>query len=221
MILLTKSQDQPSSLNRTVVRNKVSTLKRLFTTYTDAYKRGDKKLDIQSITYYKAPDIKAQLIQDQHEKCCYCESKFSQTSFGAVEHFRPKASVQQDKDTTASHTGYFWLVCDWNNLYWACDRCNTEYKRFFFPLVDPSKRATSHHDALEDEEVLLVDPYKDDPTDFFRWHDEVIVPINEKGRCSITYYGLDRKALSNNRLERLKVLRRYLLFFRESMNLSQ
>lgn len=42
---------------------------------------------------YNNPQVKQQLLADQHTKCCYCEWKPSD-SYGDVEHYRPKAGVQ-------------------------------------------------------------------------------------------------------------------------------
>ena len=39
---------------------------------------------------FGSKSVKNILSKAQHQKCCYCESKPLGTSFGEVEHFRPK-----------------------------------------------------------------------------------------------------------------------------------
>ena len=56
---------------------------------------GQVKLMFDS-SLYGAPDVKQTLIEIQHGKCCFCESKITHIAYGDVEHFRPKKAVQED-----------------------------------------------------------------------------------------------------------------------------
>ena len=39
---------------------------------------------------YKADDVRKQLLEDQHNKCAYCESRIPK-EYNDVEHYRPKS----------------------------------------------------------------------------------------------------------------------------------
>jgi hypothetical protein len=47
---------------------------------------------------YAAKTVKTALQKAQHDKCAFCESKFSHIAYGDVEHFRPKAGYRQHPD---------------------------------------------------------------------------------------------------------------------------
>jgi hypothetical protein len=99
--------------------------------------------------------LKEHLIDVFHGKCGYCEARFTPTSFGDVEHYRPKGRVSEDKN----HKGYYWLAYTPTNYLPACQLCNEPAKRDHFPIE--GTRACSDADALDDEKPLLIDPYKD------------------------------------------------------------
>jgi hypothetical protein len=99
--------------------------------------------------------LKAHLIDVFHGKCGYCEARFTPTSFGDVEHYRPKGRVSEDKN----HKGYYWLAYKPTNYLPACQLCNEPAKRDHFPIE--GTRACSEMDVLDDERPLLIDPYKD------------------------------------------------------------
>lgn len=58
---------------------------------------------------YDGEDVKAQLLEDQHEKCYICERKLG-TDF-EIEHLK-------------SQENYSKLQRDWSNLFLACGYCN-------------------------------------------------------------------------------------------------
>lgn len=71
---------------------------------------GDKPLDVRE-GIYKDEQVKLQLRIDQHDKCCYCETRgFTATSYEAVEHFRPKGGYQQAATDPLTKPGYYWLA---------------------------------------------------------------------------------------------------------------
>lgn len=107
---------------------------------------------------WSAPEVKKFLYESQHGKCCYCERKKDKEETD-VEHFRPKAEVEEAQD----HSGYWWLAYSWENLLIACKRCNQKYKRSKFPLKDESKRAYMEDSDLDEEEPIMINPLKEDP----------------------------------------------------------
>ena len=64
---------------------------------------------------------KDNLIEESLRKCGYCESKFTTTSFGDVEHFRPKSK-------------YWWLAYEYFNYIAACAICNRKFKKANFKI---------------------------------------------------------------------------------------
>lgn len=171
---------------------------------------------------YNGDDVKYRLNELFQRKCAYCESFYEATSLMEIEHFRPKAIVQQDRQDRRALTGYYWLAWDWNNLLPSCHNCNcviyhftTSYpveevlrgKGNLFPLTDDTKRALSHEISLADEEQLLLDPCKDNPEEHLEFtEDGVIHPkqqhdgtLSPKGVTSIESYGLDRIGLTRER----------------------
>jgi len=157
---------------------------------------------------YGDKTVKDALLEAQHEKCCYCEQKFRSVTYGAVEHYRPKTSVQQGVGMPREYPGYYWLAYDWSNLFVSCDVCNTTYKRGLFPLVNPVNRARNHHDLLELEEPLLANP-SENPRAHIGFRNEAPVAHSEIGRVTIKTLGLRRSELDEERRQLLTQLRIY------------
>ncbi len=67
---------------------------------------------------------KEQLLKDQFDKCCFCESKVAHIDAGDVEHYRPKGESKQTESDPVNKLGYYWLAYEWDNLLIACQRCN-------------------------------------------------------------------------------------------------
>lgn len=168
------------------------------------YRSGEKKLKIDR-NIYGSKCVKETLKQSQFSKCCYCESRFSNTSSGHVEHFRPKRGARQSGGDSMEYPGYYWLAYAWENLYYSCEICNRK-KGNLFPLVDNSKRARDHHYNIDLEQPLLIDPGgDDDPRNHIGFHQEVPVHRTEQGRVTIETLDLDR--LNEERKERLEALK--------------
>lgn len=70
---------------------------------------------------YRDPIVVEQLRKDFHEKCYICEQKYFPNL--NVEHFIP-------------HEGNEALKLDWNNLYYACSRCNSIKNKYFDDMLD-------------------------------------------------------------------------------------
>lgn len=170
------------------------------------YHSGKKTFSTDS-KIFGAKSVKNALLRMQHNKCCYCESKFRHTSYGAVEHYRPKGSVKQAPGQREEYPGYYWLVYDWNNLLVSCEVCNTSYKGILFPLVDNNTRARSHHDNIAIERPLFINPAVQDPRDHIRFRGDAPEPITEVGRATIQGLGLRRSGLEEDRRHRLAKLR--------------
>ena len=192
-----------NTLNATYVSNP-----QLYTSAVGIKNSSLKHLSIDSKVYGDST-VKDLLKADQHHKCCFCESKFTDTSYGDVEHFRPKAAYKRAGQRAYVYPGYYWLAYDWNNLMFSCEKCNRTHKRNEFPLNDESTRKLSHNhvNLLADEARLLIDPTIEDPSDFIVFKQEVPVPLNgsPKGRKTIEVLRLDR--MNDARQEHLKALR--------------
>ena len=173
--------------------------------YPDEYRSGSKKFDFKKKGIYAHDSVKSTLLEAQRCKCCYCESKFQATSPGAVEHFRPKGAVQQERGEKEEYPGYYWLAYRWKNLLVTCTSCNTS-KGALFPLSDPEARARSHRDDLNAECPLPVDPASEEPRKHIRFRGSAIEPLTERGRETIKVLRLNRDALEEERREKLEIL---------------
>lgn len=154
-----------------------------------------------SDSIYGHADVKKALIDLQKGICCYCESHYDVTGYGEVEHFRPKGGWKQDKeDKKLHHPGYYWLAYKWENLMYACKKCNLTYKKNFFPLEEPDKRFKEDTLDISLEKPLLINPYEEQhPENHLTFDGPVIRALSEEGTASIIYYGLDRVALEEER----------------------
>jgi len=173
-----------------------------------AYRSKSKKFTfIRSIYAHKS--VKDALLQAQHKKCCYCESKFRNASSGAVEHFRPKGAVKQGSREVMLYPGYYWLAYNWNNLLVSCEICNSSYKGSLFPLADEKARARNHHDDIKTETPIFIDPAAEDPRHHIRFRGAEVEHLTARGLRTIKGLGLRRDELEDARaevLERLEVL---------------
>jgi uncharacterized protein (TIGR02646 family) len=157
--------------------------------------RFDRKL-------YHHDDVFQALVEDQHGKCCFCESKFLHVAFGDVEHFRPKAAWRQARKGALRRPGYHWLAYTWENLHLSCEICNRREKGSLFPLLARSKRALSSADPLGTEVPAFLDPAADDPEIHigFRGVHPFARDGSARGKATITAIGLRRKELRERRL---------------------
>jgi len=155
-------------------------------------------------------------------KCAYCESPYSATSDGDVEHFRPKGKI---KERNPPKPGYYWLANDWNNLFLACSHCNQRRRHKLhgrkteqpagkmdqFPLKPEDKRLSGPDgDLLAEESArLLLNPCIDRPEKHLAYeiNEGVVVPLTEIGSKSVEVFVLQRPYLVQ---ERKKVLLRLL-----------
>jgi uncharacterized protein (TIGR02646 family) len=166
---------------------------------------------------YSNDDVKKALTLLSNNKCAYCESFVLAIDDGDVEHFRPKGEVKLENKTSLK-PGYYWLGSDWENLFLSCKHCNqarkqeipggklkTLGKKNQFPLSDEKKRIRNHKKDLKNEEPfrLLIDPAKEDPSNFIEFDEKgMIYPKKNgsntndpKGEASIEVFALLRKKL--------------------------
>ncbi|MBK7443102.1 MAG: hypothetical protein IPI65_16790 [Bacteroidetes bacterium] len=214
MIRIHKTAAVPNILT-TDGATETTTLINAFTANPNQYKSRT-GVPVKSIVKFKFDNkiygdetVKTRLVADQHDKCCFCESKFSDNSFGDVEHYRPKGAYKKVGANANNYPGYYWLAYNWNNLMYSCEKCNRKHKKNDFPLYDETTRKPFHNHAndLSHEDTLLINPNTEDPSNFFTFKEEVPVPVNSslKGLTSIKVYGLER--LNNSRLENLKAIK--------------
>lgn len=148
----------------------------------------------------------------QHSKCAYCEKHIAK--LGDVEHYRPKAAVQEPVDpgqrddsqaeppgrTMGPETrpGYWWLAYEWSNYLYACPTCQRDWKRNSFPLKAP--RASMEPGCEAQEDPLVLNPMDEDPSAHLRF-DEFgqIHGLTEEGKTTIDRCGLDRQTLIDDR----------------------
>lgn len=112
---------------------------------------------------WRNPQLQTDFRAYFHNKCWYSEIKLlGQDS--PIDHFRPKASVQQYKDYNYNRTlrdcGYYWLKNDPRNYRVSCIYANRKThqggKGCFFPLADQSEYLS---EAGEEIEIpMLLDP---------------------------------------------------------------
>lgn len=158
-------------------------------------------------------------------KCWYCEARVAQRADNAIDHFRPKNRVAEDK----THHGYWWLACKWRNYRFACTFCNsarctpdtTGGKQDHFPLWNEQKRVHLRSDSLAAEQPLLLDPTSAADMNFLtfdrtgkpvpRFSKEEHLYNHTRAAFSIRYYHLDRSELNNNRRDLMASMEEKLL----------
>lgn len=134
--------------------------------------------DEVSPTFYKAKDVRKQLLKDQHNKCAYCESWISK-DYNDVEHYRPKST-------------YYWLGHNWSNLLYACPICNRSRKNDLFPLKNEANRVTAPGD-LSGEEPLIINPATDNPAFHIQYNRYKMKGITEEGEKTIELFYLNER----------------------------
>jgi uncharacterized protein (TIGR02646 family) len=193
---------------------------------------------------YKKSEVGRRLNQLFHGKCAYCETFYAASSPMDVEHFRPKKAVSENP----AHPGYWWLAMRWDNLLPSCIDCNrkrkqrvvdisvaltdlydsmrhhrlgkaaTLGKKDSFPLSNENDRLQPESGDHRSEAPLLLDPTRDDPLSFLKFHVEhqplvsvVLVrsaapSMQQQAAVSIHVYGLNRLGLVQDRTRLLRQL---------------
>lgn len=151
---------------------------------------------------YGDESVREILKSAQRWKCCFCESKIEDVSYGEIEHFRPKAAWRQEKGSKLTRPGYYWLAYAWDNLLWSCKVCNGSHKKNLFPIEDAAARNCPGR-SIVGEVPMLIDPSACDPRDHIRFKLEKAVALTEAGQITIDALGLNRDPLLESRHERL------------------
>lgn len=141
---------------------------------------------------YNNEEIKNALDTETSGKCAYCESKIKHVEYGDIEHILPK-----NKSACPE------LYVEWSNLTLACEVCNRTNKKDYY-----------------DPDLPLINPYIDDPNDFFLFIGTIITAKNNNERSYITEKTLDlnRSALVLRRNERLNSINNLLYSWSHSTN---
>lgn len=149
--------------------------------------------------------VRVALAADQHGKCCFCEAKIEHSSFPHVEHFRPKAAWRAGVGAPLVAPGYYWLAYDWDNLFLACQVCNSRHEGSLFPLLAGGIRATTPSSVLAAELPAFVEP-SEAISKHITFRAEVAVPLTRRGSTTVAALELNRAALRERRRERHEVL---------------
>lgn len=210
MIQISKnSTDLPEIVYKTGAKkgiNKIDEALALLIQFYDSNKAkidlGKKKVPFKS-SIYGHRLLKAKLVDLQHGKCAFCESKVKKIGYGDVEHFRPKAAYQRSTGDGLSYPGYYWLAYEWANLLFSCQLCNQAFKKNLFPLIDENTRSLDRNVGVDNELILLVHPVDDNPEEFIEFEFEVPIGIDDqdRGKGTIELLGLDRLELNEARKE--------------------
>nr|WP_294779096.1 hypothetical protein [uncultured Flavobacterium sp.] len=170
--------------------------------HTRDYRKGSRTFSFTDA--YKSEDVKKELKDIQHNKCCFCEAKFV-NDFFHVEHFRPKGRVDKWPRGAFSYPGYYWLAYEWTNLFLAKGKTNTSYKRNFFPLSGNITRNRSH---LENkvESSVLIDPGTEDPRLHIRFVNEEISGVTKRGLKNIKLLDLRNPEIDEARRTKYVIL---------------
>ena len=209
MIRVTKPDNPPNVLIGKGSR-RTAALKGTYTRYSAQFENGTRSFYFDRDTYAHET-VKELLIDAQHGKCCFCESKITHISYGDVEHFRPKAGHRQSADEPIKKPGYYWLAYSWDNLFLSCQLCNQRHKQNLFPLADPALRAISHICDLRLESPLFIDPGREDPEQFISFREETpyAVEDNPRGAATLEALALGRRELREVRWDRYRMLKEF------------
>ena len=219
MIKINKSKSIPAILSKKGAIE-ASKLKQLYESSPDDFtsNASKKNKDVRKFPFdnkiYGNKTVKDQLIIEQNEKCCFCEAIFTANGYGDVEHFRPKAAYKSE--SKLEYPAYYWLVYDWSNLMFSCQKCNQQFKGNEFPVLDENTRVKNHQDTntISNEKHTLISPIEENPEDFIYFKEEIPKPksnlnVNDKTRAlkSIKTFGLDRNKLNRDRREYLRTVK--------------
>lgn len=123
--------------------------------------------------------VKDALKIECHNKCMYCEANPEDSSYPAVEHIKPKETFPD-------------LVLAWENLGWACTKCNTNKGSYW----------------SEHQDLRLLNPYEDDPEEHIDHAGPMVITAldSERGKNTIRQLALNRVALFASKAQRLQEL---------------
>jgi len=172
--------------------------------------------------------VRDYLSQMSSKKCWYSEARESVSRY-QVDHFRPHGRSKQAAKTYDE--GYSWLAFELDNFRLAGMLCNTVNKEYseetvgkgdWFPLLDPSKRATLASKSFKEETPILLDPTNpEDPSKLWFNDDGNVFPdpmLDEDEKknveLAIQYLGLRQSMLNGQRNRVLNRCRRAIRRYR-------
>ena len=140
---------------------------------------------------YNQPEVKKALKDETNGKCMYCESPIGHIAYEHIEHYRPKAAHK-----------YPHLTFEWTNLGLACPVCNLNKKDEF------------------DENCSFINPYIDDPDDYFIALGHFIYhkPCNQRAELTEKVIDLNRSELIERRKERIDAIRGLIELYAKESN---
>ena len=159
-----------------------------------AYIASGETIPVSVRKRYAHKDIKEQLLKETHEKCAYCESKFSHIEPGDIEHIKPKNPEAHPE-----------LYVTWTNLTMSCESCNRSGKGTYNNDNEP-----------------LINPYTDEIEKEIRGLGPMIFSRNgsRKGQITIDVLKLNRSELIERRAEKLKKIDLMRIRYEEEKNNS-
>ncbi|PWK27136.1 uncharacterized protein (TIGR02646 family) [Arcicella aurantiaca] len=144
-----------------------------------------------------------------NHKCAYCETDTSAGAPLQVEHFRPKAKVDNIEEDP-EHYGYYWLAYEWSNLTLGCSKCNNA-KKNHFPITgnrlsepisfDANGLPTDKYLQLNSETLLAEKPVLLNPEidevekHFYFLPNGEIKGLSDRGQQTIEILKLNRNRL--------------------------
>ena len=159
--------------------------------YLDCLKKNEKPSDAVAHRY-NHKSIKRALENETYGKCAYCESKIGHIEFGDIEHILPKNKTARPD-----------LYVEWNNLTLACEVCNRVNKKDYY-----------------EPEIPLINPYEDNPEEFFYFLGTLITAKGNNIRSFKTesVLNLNRSELVVRRNERLQSVNKLLFSWEQATN---
>lgn len=154
-------------------------------------------------------------------KCWFSEA-FLQQGEGHIEHYRPKGRL-----SGVRHAGYKWRTFDWRNLRFAHQTVNfrrTDFlakrkmgKGSYFPIRDPTHRASLPAEEI-DEEPVLLDPVVPSDTLLIAFDEASGAPrprfqreqnewLHRRAVESIDYYHLNEGTWNYKRADKMAAVR--------------
>lgn len=135
--------------------------------YEEAVNAGKKPLH-----RYRSDQVRDALRLETSGKCAYCESYIEHVSYSHVEHIKPKAKFPR-------------LVCMWNNLTLACQKCNTNKGDYY------------------EDDARLLNPYLDDVEEQVVFFGPMAIDFSDRAKLTINRISLNRPELLYKRSEKL------------------
>lgn len=177
-------------------------------------------------------EAKAQLLTESNNKCAYCETPTRVVAYGDVEHFRPKSiywwlaysydnylvsctacNQEYKKDFFEIHPGSTRMKAPRVTKSMKESTLQEIAKQMTVDPVNDSE-GMSLHDFIElssSEYALLVNPYFEDPTEYFAYkpiletNEVIVVPSKKKYtdviKASENLFGINRKELLDLRFQ--------------------